>query len=159
MPYKSDVVLQKIREIQQRRREITSSSASFSLLERTSRDFKEIVSCDEYLLATMKENLMSSDFKLTLKRHIKESFATIYSRELVKFDLKQTHAYQKIKNARNLLFDIVVTKSSVIITEMMRFKRRKRDDDNLVKTKHAMKTTQVKLKMKQIKRQREFIKL
>ena len=159
MSYKSEMVLEKIRAFQQRRREITSSSASLSLLERIPRDYKEIIDYDKHLLTTMKKNDMPSDFRLILKRHIKGSTVTIYSRELVKFDLNQTHAYQKIKNARNSLFDTIVTKSSVITAKMIRAKKRKYDENDVEKTKRAMKTTKVKLKKKQIKRQKKLMKL
>ena len=159
MSYKSEMVLEKIRAFQQRRREITSSPASLSLLERTSRGYKEIIDYDKHLLTTMKKNDMSNNFRLTLKRHIKGSTATIYSRELVKFDLNQTHVYQKTKNARNSLSDTVATKSGVITAGMIRAKKRKCDEDDVKKTKRAVEATEAKLKKKQIKRQKKLMKL
>ena len=159
MSYNSNVILQKIHAIQQRRRETTSSPAVSSLLNRTSQGFKEVIEYGAHLLTASNETLMSSDFRLTLKRYTKGSTASIYSRELVEFDLNQTQIYQNARNKRNKLLETVAAKSGVITVEMVRFNKRKREDDDVKKTKHAVETTQKKLQKEQDKREKQRLKL
>ena len=102
---------------------------------------------------------MPSDFRLTLERYTKESTASIYSRELVEFDLNQTQIYQNARNKRNKLLETVAAKSGVITVEMVRFNKRKREDDDVKKTKHAVETTQKKLQKEQDKREKQRLKL
>ena len=159
MSYNSNVILRQIHAIQQRQREITSSIASsFSLLEHISHEFREIVDYEQHILTTMKHTKMSNDFRLTLKRYTKESIASIYSREFVKFDLNQSTTYQQARLRRTALLDTIVSKSNSITVRMIRFNKRKRKKNEMKKAKHTLKIAKRKLQKKQDKTEKKRLK-
>ena len=90
---------------------------------------------------------MFSDFKKTLKRHIKESIVSTYSLKLTKADLKAIKSYQKVKVVRNRLSDIIVSKSDVVTINIIRVMKRKYEDVVEVAQK-TMRLAKTKLKRK-----------
>ena len=123
LPYNSNVIILQIREILKKRRAKTFSIESFSLLKCTSKSYKKVIDFDYHLLTSNKKINMLSDFKTTLKRHIKRSTANVYSRKIVEIDLNNVQRAQLIKRKRKSWPNIIAVKSNIVIVSMIRAKR------------------------------------
>ena len=153
------MIFKEIRAKEQRRREKTSfAQTSSKSFKHTSRNFHELINYDQHIRETLEETFMLSDFKKTLKRHIKESIASAYSLKLTKADLKATKSYHKIKIARNRLSDIVVSKSEVVTIDMIRVMKRKHEENVVEAAQKTMRIAKAKLKRKEKKREKERLK-
>ena len=154
LSYNSSVVLDKIKVLKQRHREKISSIAFSSVLKRTSKNYKEIINYDQWLLNISKRIYISSDFPLTLKRHIKGSIVIVYFREILKSDLNDVQLTQLIRRERVSLSSIIATKSDVVIVDIIRAKKQKRVENDVKKTKQAIKIAKARLLKKQLKKEK-----
>ena len=101
---------------------------------------------------------MFSDFKKTLKRHIKESTVSAYFLKLTKANLKVIKSYHKVKIARNRLSDIVVNKSEVVTVDMIHVMKRKHEEDVVEAAQKTVRIAKAKLKREKKKREKERLK-
>ena len=148
-----------MRALKKRRREKTSFVAFSSLLKRTLKSYKEIIDYEQYLLNNSKEMCMLNDFRLTLKRYIKENIAIVYFREIVKIDLNNVQFSQMTKRKRVSLADVVAAKSNVVIVDMIRAKKQKRIENDVEKAKQTMKIATARLLKKQLKKKKQVEQL
>ena len=133
---------------------IFSSILSF-LLTRTSKDHKKIIDYDQHILIIVKEMIMFNDFRLLLKRHIKKSIVNVYFRNLMKIQLNEMQSTQLRKRKRNVFSDNVVSKSNLIVVEMIRAKRQKENADDFTKAKQTMKAAEDRVEKARFKKERQ----
>ena len=77
---------------------------------------------------------MCSDLRATLQRLAKKSIISAHSHQLTEIEIKMKHSYQMSKKKRDALLNIVVSKHDVVIANMIRAKKQKRDVDEIEKT-------------------------
>ena len=150
----------KIKE-QRRRKKISSAQiiqTSPKSFEHTSRNSHQFINYDQHIRKALEKTFMLSDFKKTLKRHIKESIVSAYSLKLTKADLKKIKSYQKIKIARNRLSDTVASKSDVVTIDMIRAMKRKHEEDVVEAAQKTVRIAEAKLKREEKKREKERLK-
>ena len=153
------MIFKEIKVKEQRRREKISSAQTLSKsFKHTSRNFHELINYDQHIRKVLEKTFMFSDFKKTLKRHIKKSIVSAYSLKLTKADLKAIKSYHKIKIARNRLFNIVVSKSEIVTVDMIRVMKRKHEEDVVEVAQKTMRIAKAKLKREKKKREKERLK-
>jgi len=108
-------------------------SAPKPLLDRTSQGFQEVVDYGKHINTRFDEMKMPSDLRLTLKRYTKGSTAIAYSREIAEWDLSRTTAYVEAKRKRQSLPNTVASKHGIVIVSQVRAKKRKQDEDEMIK--------------------------
>ena len=85
-------------------------------------------------------------FKQTFERHIEKNTVTAYSREFIETDFQRFAFYRNAKQKRDLLFKNHAKKSGVIEIKMVQAQKRKRDDDEILKTKKTFEMAEAKFK-------------
>ena len=105
----------------------------------------------EHLHITIEGTELPKDLSECLQCHIKGSTATAYSRTLAEQDLESTHAYQLAKCKQDSLPGTVAAKSGVVTAGMVRAKKHKQEEDEVIKAQCAVKVAERRLQSEQDK--------
>ena len=126
-------------------------------MEHTSHDSQEVIEFDQRLNSIIEATSMCNDFRAVLKRYKKESIASTYSSRLAEYDLARTHSCQLVKRKCNTLLNNVAGKHDVVTVGMVCAKKKKRDDDEVLKAQKAVETAEARLGKEQLKSEREHL--
>lgn len=165
MPYNPEVVLSQIRAMKEKNRNEETPSPSSSQCASYSQNFLQwtphssftMTRFGEYLEGNF-EDMSISDFRAALSRYVKASITAAHSRELAEDELFQTRSYAMAKKKRDALPNNVASKHGVVTVSMVRKKKRKRDEDELVKAQKAVEVAEARLEKEQLKAERERLK-
>ena len=149
--YNLDVVLDLIKTFEQKKSKTLSSRLAISSLQYIFSNFQTILESKVTLLFTSENISILNNFRFKLKRYIKENIVSIYSRELIKNELKLLILYKIVKTKRDKLLGNIAFKFNSITVKIIRAIKRKQNESALKKTKRVARVAAKRLENELVK--------
>ena len=151
------MIFNKVRIIKKKNRDKTSSSqiSRIARLRYISHRAQEIIDFDYRLDQLISVTSMNIDFRTILKRYIRGSTASTYSRQLAEHNLAASHNYPVSKRKRNALLNNVASKYNIVTASIVRAKKQKRDENEMLKAQKTIEAAEARLKKEKAKAERD----